>query len=223
VQVDYFNQATGRPPRAGAAAVDTSLVVDAYTVGTDVAPRAGPDGTNEIVLFGSNQTAAGNFGSVDVGSKSNGTPDLVRQILNGPSAADFADKNFAAKVSADGSLRAPLLLGADPGISNGTESAWQSIVGQRRIIPLYSTASGTGNNTVYDIVGFAAVHVVAVDMRGNPKRIWAPPTGMVSPQVAAATGPAAPPGTLYGVYAPPRLAIPRSATAATPATPASAP
>ena len=220
VQVDYFFKAAGLPPRPGATAtVDTTNIVDKYTPrDNSQAPLAAADGKNEVVLFGSSKTAPGNFGSVDIGTASNGTPELVRQILYGPTAADFANKNFAPKVSADGSLKAPLVLGADPGISNGTESAWEAIVGQRRIIPLYSTAAATGNNTTYDIVGFAAVVVVAVDMHGNPKRIWAQPTGMVSDQVTPLG--MGQPSTFYGVSAPPRLAIPRSsATPATPATP----
>ncbi|HYH63603.1 MAG TPA: hypothetical protein VD866_02790, partial [Urbifossiella sp.] len=137
---------------------------------------------------------------------SNGTPELVRQILNGPNAADFAHKDFAAKVSADGALRAPVVLGADPGISAGVESAFESIIGQRRIVTLYSTADGNGNNTVYEIVGFAAVTVVAVDLRGNPKRVWVQPTGLVSDQVAPRTG--TQPANLTGVYAAPRIVIP---------------
>lgn len=206
IQIDYFNKAVGLPPRAGAEAVSAENITDQYTARDGQSPLPGPDGMNEVILFGSAKTAAGNFGSLDVGSDSNGTPDLVRQIVYGPNAADFAHKDFVGKVSADGALRAPVALGADPGISAGVESAFQSIVGQRRIVFLYSAASGTGNNTEYAIVGFAAVTVVAVDLHGNPKRVWVQPTGLVSAQVAPRTG--TEPTTFNGVFAPPRLVIP---------------
>ena len=105
----------------------------------------------------------------------------------GPSAADFAHPDFAAKVT-DGALYAPNTFTGDPGISGGVENAFQSIVGQRRIIPLYSEVVMNGNNATYTISGFAGVTIVAVDLKGNPKRIVAQPTAFFTNKVTASPG-----------------------------------
>jgi hypothetical protein len=142
---------------------------------------------------------------VDIGSNANETPALVRQILSGASAADFAHPDFAAKVT-DGALYAPNAFTGDPGISGGVENAFQSIVGQRRLIPLYSEVVMNGNSATYAISGFAGVTIVAVDLKGNPKRIVAQPTAFFTNKVTASPGG----GTttpIDGVYTPPRLVI----------------
>jgi hypothetical protein len=134
-----------------------------------------------------------------------GTPELIRQLLNGPNQADFDTLQNGNKLASDGSLQAPVGLGGDTGISNGTKDDWAAIIGQNKIIPLYDTLSGNGNNASYHIVGFAGVRIVAVDMQGNPKRVWVQPTDFYSTKVTPS-----PPGSsgAIGVYAPPRLVIP---------------
>jgi Flp pilus assembly protein TadG len=203
VHRDYYYAATGSV-RHG---IDLSKITDVYTVRPGQSPLPGGDGVKEIVLFGSEKKAAGNFGSLDIGSASNGTPDLVRQILNGPSAKDFAHKDFAKKVT-NGVLYAPNEFGGDTGISTGVKDAFESIVGQRRIIPLYSSVTGNGNNAVYKISEFAGITIVAVDLQGNPKRVIAQPTALFSGKVSPAQPPSGSAAAIVGVYAPPRLVIP---------------
>ena len=204
IHVDYFHSAIG-PVRPG---VDTSRLTDRYSVGSGRTVGPGSDGVKEVVLFGSDKKPPGNFGSIDVGSDSNGTPELVRQILYGPTAADFAHKNFASKVTG-GVLYAPNTFGGDPGISAGVESAFESVVGLRRIILLYSQVTGTGNNTVYTVTEFAGVTVVAVDLRGNPKSVVVQPTGFFTPNVEPSPPPSGTAAPMVGIYTPPRLVIPR--------------
>ena len=55
------------------------------------------------------------------------------------------------------------------------ESALQSIIGQPRVLPLYRSASGTGNGTFYEIVEFVPITIVSVDLTGGNKRIIAQP------------------------------------------------
>jgi hypothetical protein len=209
-QVDHFNAAAGYPARPsnsdGFQNVSASNFTDSWVVGPPgTVPTAGSDGVKELVLFGSTQNAPGNFGSLDLGSASNGTPELIRQLLNGPNQADFDTLQNGNKLASDGSLQAPVGLGGDTGISNGTKSAWNAIIGKNKIIPLYDTVSGPGNNAVYHVVGFAGVRIVAVDLQGNPKRVWVQPTDFYSTKVTPS-----PPGSsgAIGVYAPPRLVIP---------------
>lgn len=210
-QVDSFNAAAGLPARPadsdGFEAVDGDTFHDKWDIGLPgTVPQPGPDGMKELVLFGSTKTAPGNFGSVDLGTASNGTPELARQLRYGPNQIDFDLMGIQGKLAADGSLQAPVALGGDPGISNGTKDDWAAVIGQNKIIPLYETVSGNGNNTSYRIVAFAGVRIVAADMNGNPKRVWVQPTEFYSTRVTGLlTGS---PGGMHGVKAAPKLVIP---------------
>lgn len=209
-QVDYFLAAAGLPPRPsnspGFKVVNANTLPDDWSIGlAGSTPTKAPDGVKEIVLFSSTQHTPGNFGSVDLGDRGNGTNVLVRQLVSGPNASDFALMRSAGQLAPDGSLRAPVTLGGDTGVSNGTQSTWQSIVGQNRIVPLFSTVSGNGNNAAYRIVGFAGVRVVDVKLSGNPKRVWVQPTWFYSNKVVASSSDAQ---VSIGVYAPARLVLP---------------
>lgn len=209
-QVDYFNAAAGLPARPkdspGYVNVNPNQFGDNWSIGNvGTIPRAAPDGVREIVLFGSTQNAPGNFGSVDLGGDSNSASTLERQLVDGPSAADFAALGAQGKLATDGALQAPVALQGDTGLSNGTQDSWRSIIGQNRIIPLYSSVSGTGNTAVYNIVGFAGVRIVDVRLNGNPKKVWVQTTAIYSSRVQAATSGSP---VSIGVYAPPRLVIP---------------
>lgn len=211
-QIDHFNAAAGQPARPATApgfqSVAPSDYSDQYTIGAPgTRPAAGADGMRELLLFDSaDRNTPGNWGSIDLGTASNGTPELIRQLLNGPNAGDFSILQRDGKLAADGSLQAPVSLGGDPGISNGTKSAWDQVIGMNKIIPLYSTVAGNGNNTVYTIVGFAGVRIVAADLQGNPKRVWVQPTSFYSKNVTPLPPGAS--GGMVGVFTPPRLVMP---------------
>jgi Flp pilus assembly protein TadG len=209
-QVDYFNAAAGLPERShtapGFVNVNANQLNDDYAIGTvGTTPTSGHDGVKEIVLFGSTQNTPGNFGSVDLGGSSNGTGILDRQLVSGPSASDFILLQLAGKLAADGSLQAPVNTTGDTGLSNGTQSTWEALVGQNRIIPLYSTVSGTGNTAAYQIIGFAGIRIVDVKMNGNPKKVTVQSTWFYSPKVTPATSSAQ---VSIGAYAPPKLVLP---------------
>jgi Flp pilus assembly protein TadG len=132
---------------------------------------SGPDGIPEGNLFPlSNNLSSGNFGMVDLGPPANGTPVYENWILNGPSAADLAYFN-AANGYPNGFMLDPvsntLLLKGTPGVHAAMQPDLQSIIGQGRIIPLYSTVTGNGNNAQYTIVGFGGCSVVDVNLRGS--------------------------------------------------------
>jgi len=181
------------------------LTTDNYHIRPDLSVVSGSDGVKEVSLFSSTKTNPGNFGSIDIGSLSNGTIELERQILYGPTLADFQNPAFKDKVNPDGALYAPFTAMGDPGLSASVKDAFLQIVGKPRIIPLYDAVTGTGNNTQYHIIGFAAVVITAVDMGGSPKRISVQPTGLLTSGVVpdALDG-----GTSFGVYAPLRIVIP---------------
>jgi hypothetical protein len=56
-----------------------------------------------------------------------------------------------------------------------------AIIGQPRSIPLYKTYDGNGNNTTYEIVGFAGVTVVKAEGRGSNIDITFQPVIVIDP------------------------------------------
>jgi hypothetical protein len=209
--IDYFNAAAGLTARpntsSGFINVGSGGFSDTWNIGAPgTTPKLGQDGVKELLLFSGSKNAPGNFGTIDLGSASNGTPELARQLRNGPTAGDFTIMQNGGKLASDGSLQAPVTLGGDTGISNGVKDDWDAIIGLNRIIPLYDTLSGTGNNASYHIVGFAGVRVIAADLLGNPKRVWVQPTSFYSAKVTPL--PAGSSGNMTGVYAAPRLVMP---------------
>jgi Flp pilus assembly protein TadG len=205
MQIDYYFATLRHQTYTGVDGKPIS-VADNYRVNPSGAVSSGSDGIYEAVLFGEKKNSPGNWGSVDIGSESNGTPELERQIRYGPTSADYNHADFRAKVAADGALHAPVSITGDPGLSTSTKTAFEEIFGKPRIIPLYDTATKQGNNTIYNVVGFAAVTVLDCDFHSNPKQLWIQPTKMVSKSYFVGGNPDAP--VSYGMYTPPKLVIP---------------
>lgn len=130
----------------------------------EVAP--GSDGILEGNLFPQGTGCPGNRGTVDIGSNNNSTADIARQILDGISEQDL--EHHGGKLALD--ENGELLLNGDTGISAGVKDELESIKGQPRIVPLFSTVSGNGNNAWYTIVGFAGVRIVEVKLTGQMSR-----------------------------------------------------
>lgn len=141
------------------------------------AVSSGSDGIKECKLYplsngggesGMTGTAAlppGNFGTVDIGATNNSTADLNRQILYGPNASDLAYfPNSTVQIDPS---TGTLLLEGDTGVSAGCKDELETIIGQARIIPLYSAVSGNGNNARYTIVAFAGIVITEVQLTGS--------------------------------------------------------
>ena len=112
---------------------------------------------------GSSSLPPGNRGTVDIGSPSNSTNDLKRQILSGINADDLSW--FDGEIRYDGT---PLELNGDTGLSAGIESALKSVIGQVKAIPLFTSVSGPGNNATYVIGRFVGVRIMDVRLTGGP-------------------------------------------------------
>ncbi len=158
--------------------VSDNFQVNAQSSNSD-GVRSGSDGTFETPMFPDN-TTAGNYGTVNFSrSKVSNSTSVLRDIIeNGPNVVDWPDLPDILWATPS----APVDINGDPGLSVGMESAVEAIVGQTRIIPLYSTVSGTGNNTFYRIVGFVPVTIVDVDLHGGTKHIT------IQPRVASYKG-----------------------------------
>ena len=144
---------------------------DAFTNGDDdyahdtenQTVSSGSDGVREIKLFPLDNLTSGNFGTVDLGAPNNSTADLARQIIYGLNAYDFSFfPNNTVALGADGTLD----LNGDTGISAGMKDELESIIGQPRIIPLYDTVSGNGNNSVFVIKAFVGITILKVKLTG---------------------------------------------------------
>ena len=142
---------------------------DAYSWDNDTkAVSRNRDGRHEVDLFPNRSGAAGNWGLVDVGSPKSSPGTLQRQIRQGltPAELDYHGGEIALDYQGE------LTLSGNPGKKIGViEPALQSIIGQPRIVPVYSSASGGGTNAQYNITGFAGVCVVSVNLKSGNKSL----------------------------------------------------
>ena len=142
---------------------------------------AGCDGINEINLYPQGTGSSGNRGTVDVGGANNSTADLARQIRYGVNSDDMealTDSGRTLEFNADGEL----FLNGDTGISAGLKDDLVSIKGKARIIPIFDTVVGPGNNAEYTIVKFVGVRVLEVKLTGSmsSKKVIIQPANIVA-------------------------------------------
>ena len=167
-----------------------SSIGDQYEYDPDTGEvNSGTDDVVEVNFYpggGAGQLPPGNFGTVDIGSSSNGVNDVRRQISEGVSAEDLAYHGGELKLGPDGTLT----LGGDPGLSAGFKDALEDIIGQPRAVPLFSEVSGNGNNAVYTIVGFAGIRIMDVKLTGSmdSKYVIAQPAYVVDDAVITEPG-----------------------------------
>jgi Flp pilus assembly protein TadG len=139
----------------------------------------GMDSIKEVNLYPQSTGSPGNRGTVDIGGRNNSTADIARQIVDGISAEDM--EHFP-----DGKMQfdeqGKLYLNGDTGISAGVKDELASIIGQPRIIPIFRSVQGPGNNATYTIVQFAGVRVLDVKLTGSmaSKRLIIQPCNVVA-------------------------------------------
>lgn len=119
----------------------------------------GPDGYLEIDIFPRDDYTSGNFGTVDIGSGSNSTSDISRQILYGISEDDLS-------YLPNSSLSLPMILQGDTGVSAGIKDELEMIYGECRAMILFSQMENPGNNASFEAVDMAGIRVMHVEMTG---------------------------------------------------------
>ncbi len=144
----------------------------------------GSDGVAEVNLYPQGTGSPGNRGTVDIGGANNSTADIARQIVSGISAADLCALNKPLVLNDVGELT----LNGDTGISAGVKDELASIIGQTRIIPIFRSVSGNGNNAVYKIVKWAGVRVLDVRLNGpmSKKMVMVQPAPIITRNVVIA-------------------------------------
>jgi Flp pilus assembly protein TadG len=138
----------------------------------------GADGIFETNLYPKGVGAPGNRGTVDIGGANNSTNDLSRQILHGISKQDFIDLGKPLLFDESGELE----LNGDTGISAGIKDELASLIGKKRIIPIYSSVAGNGNNATFTIVRWEGVRILDVKLTGkkDQKRVIVQPAKVVA-------------------------------------------
>ncbi len=158
---------------------------DAYSYNpTSGAVTAGADGVKEVDLYplASGKTTAGNRGTVDIGSSNNSTADLSRQILYGINDADMA--YFGGQFNWSSGT---ITLNGDTGLSAGIKNELTTIKGKPRMIPIFTSVSGPGNNANYVITKFVGIRILHVQLTGNQKKVVVQPASFVSASGIAGT------------------------------------
>jgi hypothetical protein len=147
---------------------------------------AGADGIPEFTDTFPNSTSPGNFGLISLrNSKATDTPTYSNWILHGPSATDI--QSFGAS-GVQATPAAPLTVDGGPGVHSALVSDFASIVGQARVVPLFSSYGGNGSNTQYTVVGFAGVAVVSATGRGSNIDIVLQPMIVISASATVSPG-----------------------------------
>jgi Flp pilus assembly protein TadG len=139
---------------------------------------AGSDGIKEVNLFPQGTGSPGNRGTVDIGSSNNSTADIARQILNGVTPADLAYHGGSLTFDANQELH----LNGDTGISAGVKDELTTIIGKPRLIPIFTTVFGPGNNADYTITKFVGVRITGVKLTGSmsSKYVMIQPCNVIS-------------------------------------------
>ncbi len=135
------------------------------------------DGIREISLYPLENVCSGNFGTVDIGNPNNSTSDLRRQIRYGVTEEDLEYFGGEFALGPDGTLT----VNGDTCVSTSVRFDLEEIIGQPRVVPLYSQVSGRGNNATYTIVGFAGVRIMGVQLTGplSKRRVVVQPAVVV--------------------------------------------
>lgn len=133
---------------------------------------------SDFTLYGSGRVedirgrdVPGNWGTVDIGAENNSTRDISDQIREGLRQSDLDALHADGRISDASQLVPPFSAQGDTGLSAGMEAALETTVETSRIIPIYDTVSGPGNNAEFHIVGFGVVFVREVDLHGRNPRL----------------------------------------------------
>jgi Flp pilus assembly protein TadG len=135
------------------------------------------NGLPQLQIYPDFKDAPGSFGLLDVGVPSNNTPAFRSWIDNGqtPNDISYLVNHNMLPVS----LSAPEAWKAGPGLKSTLVTNFQSVMGDANLLPLfkpvtayggnggYQAASGTGQNTAFEIVGFVGVTVTQADGSGS--------------------------------------------------------
>jgi Flp pilus assembly protein TadG len=170
-----------------------------YWNNTTKTVSSGSDGLVEVNLFPQGTGSPGNRGTVDIGGSNNSTNDIARQIVDGISPGDMTALEATGRslvFDACGKLN----LNGDTGISAGVKDELASIIGKPRIIPIFESVTGNGNNAEYKIVKWQGIRIMGVKLTGSMSQKHV--TIQVAPVMSNGIVPSPATGTSSYVYSP---------------------
>ena len=139
---------------------------------------SGSDGILEMNIFPDSDPTlpAGNRGTVDFGDPNNATIDLERQIVNG---LNYDDMTYYPnnEISLEGGT---FDVSGDTGLDVNLKDELASIIGQVRIVPLFTNVSKPGTNATFTIVKWVGVRIMAVNLTGVNRHLYLQPASFVA-------------------------------------------
>jgi Flp pilus assembly protein TadG len=190
---DYWRQATNGGDDDGEADDEWSYDPETNSV------SSASDGISEVTLFPNSTGSAGNLGTINIGVTNNSTSYISKQIRQGLSESDLDFHGGSIELNDQGRL----YLSGNPGISASMQKALQSIVGQVRVIPIYRSVSGNGNNARFEIVEFVAVRIMAAQLSGGVKAIIVQPAAITLDGLIQGSSS----GLSDGIFSSPRIVL----------------
>lgn len=111
----------------------------------------------------------GNWGTLDIGPRSNSSSALSEQILNGLSQNDLNSLHSQGAIPTpdyiDGA--ADIELNGETGLSAGLKHAVSDVEGNMRVAPIFKKTSSFGGSLMYEVVGWTAIEVVNSGWNGS--------------------------------------------------------
>jgi hypothetical protein len=154
----------------------------------------GSDGIREINLYPQKGIAPGNFGTVNIGTSNNSTATVIQQILNGIGSNDLAGYGGQLVLGNTGTIT----LSGNPGISAAFKDSLTAIIGQPRVIPIFSPpVIGNGTNSNFSIVGFGGIIITQVKLTGLVKQLTIQPEFVIDPTAVTSSSTGAPSAFVY--------------------------
>lgn len=154
----------------------------------DGTTQYGSNGYPQLQVYPDPGNASGQFGLLDVGPPSNNTPAFESWIDDGetPNDIDYLLSNNLLPVSPT----APEAWKGGPGMKSALVSYFASVEGQSVLIPIfqaveyspsYVAASGNGQGSYYNIIGFVGVTVTQATGSGSNMVIAVQPAAVTDP------------------------------------------
>jgi Flp pilus assembly protein TadG len=111
----------------------------------------------------------GNWGTIDIGSGSNSSADLVAQIDQGLRQVDLDQLYANQLISSPDRIdcQEVMTLNGDTGLSSGIKDSVREATGLRKLVPIFGTMAGSGGNLDFTIVKWGVVELAGSHWAGN--------------------------------------------------------
>ena len=189
VNIHTWNEflATGRSPD-GVRRDDYTLALTLPNSPVQAPDNVSRKGDNTPELVGSFDSAntPGDFTLVqfDATGGSPSTPAAAAWIRSGPTAYDMS--GFGPS-GIQATPESPLMLPGGTGMKSALMEDLRSVIGQPRVVPLYSSYTGNGNNRQFAIVGFAGISIVSATGTGSHMQLVAQPAIVIDTTATSTT------------------------------------